>query len=126
MTTDLVRWTHPDQDGDETNDSEWDLPPTNPYPKTPHTPGSEHAARQAERDSAKANRRGDSSFAAVREVDAGEQRQRRWDWGDGRTWAWIAGICVAFLLFCLFVYVLPQNRHNQNDLPAPTPPIRVY
>ncbi len=124
MANDLVRWgAAPD---DEPNVGGWDLPPTNPRPGPAHSVGNQRAAGQAQQDAAQARARGDGTFAVQREADAGDLQQKRWDWGDLRTWAWIVGMCAAFLLFCVFVYVLPQSRHNQNDLPAPTPPIRVY
>ena len=108
------------------SESEWNLPPTDPRSGPIHDKLSEHGARQADRNAAQAYARGDGIFAALREADAGDLRQKRWDWGDARTWIWIVGMCAAFLLLCLFVYFLPYGRHNQNDGPAPSPTIRVY
>lgn len=125
MPTDLVRWNH-DGKKDDAGDEEWDRPPTDPRPGPLHDRKSSASAHEADRDAAQARRRGEGSFAAGREADAADQRQKCWDWGDLRTWVWIGGMCLGFLLFCLFVYFLPEGRHNQNDLPAPTPTIRVY
>ena len=132
MATDLVRWGRaPDDDGDRDEDGEeWDRPPTDPRPGP--DPGPIHssqikaAAHRADRDASRAHARGDVSFAKLREGDAADLRQSRWDWGDARTWIWITAMCVGFLLFGAFVYYMPQGRHNQTDLPAPTPTIRVY
>lgn len=132
MATDLVRWGNaPDDDGARDKDEdEWDRPPTAPRPSSRsgpiHDGKSEFGARRADRDASHAEARGDASFAAVREADAADLRQTRWDWGDARTWIWIAAMCVGFLLVGAFVYYMPQGRHNQTDLSAPTPTIRVY
>jgi len=86
----------------------------------------ERDARDAERDASHARVRGDHTFAVQREADAGDLRQKRWDWGDLRTWVWIAAMCLGFLVLVAFVYYLPYGRHNQTDGPKPTPDIRVY
>lgn len=136
MATDLVRWGNaPDGDGGRDNEheeveDEWDRPPVAARPHRHsgpvHDGRSEFGARRAERDSLVAASQGDFSFAKLREVDAAEHRQSRWDWGDLRTWMWIVAMCVAFLLVGAFTYYMPQGRHNQNDGPTPTPTIRVY
>ena len=132
MATDLVRWgNRPDGDGGVGDDEdEWDRPPTDPrsvwHPGPIHDNRSETGARRADRDASRAAARGDLSFAKLREGDAADLRQSRWDWGDLRTWIWIAAMCLGFLLFGAFTYYMPQGRHNQTDLPAPTPTIRVY
>lgn len=136
MANDLVRRNGSDSDGDgraEPNalghyadtDQDWDLPPeqtgygwasTHPL----HTARTEHAAQQADADVRRARAHGDHSFAALREEDAADLRQKRWDWGDLRTWLWIAGMCIGFLLIVALCYFLPYGRH------ASPPPIRVY
>jgi hypothetical protein len=132
MATDLVRWGNaPDGDGGrDKEEDEWDRPPTDPrsvwHPEPIHDGKSEYGARRADRDAFHAEARGDASFAATREGDAADLRQSRWDWGDARTWIWIAAMCVGFLLVGAFTYYMPQGRHNQNDGPTPTPTIRVY
>lgn len=126
MATDLVRWNRHFQEDGEDEKEEWDRPPTAPAPGPLHDASTQSSARQADRDAAQAQRRGDGTFAVMRESDAADLRQTRWDWGDLRTWVWIAGMCLGFLLFCLFVYVMPYSRHNQTDLPASSPTIRVY
>ncbi len=132
MATDLVRWGNmPDDDGARDEDvEEWDRPPTDPRPNPHsgpiHDNRSESGARRADQDASQAKARGDVSFAKMREGDAADLRQSRWDWGDLRTWIWIAAMCLGFLLFGAFVYFMPQGRHNQTDGPAPTPTIRVY
>lgn len=133
MATDLVRWGNaPDDDGarDEEVEDEWDRPPTAPrtgsYLGPVHDSKSETGARRADRDALHARARRDHPFAALREGDAAELRQTRWDWGDLRTWVWIVGMCLGFLLVGAFTYYMPQGRHNQNDGPNPTPSIRVY
>lgn len=136
MSNDLVRWgvapAGDDNQREMQDDGEqWDAPPDNVPPtgtnfgtqrRTAHgfTTG---AARQ---DAAQAALRGDGTFAALRETDAEEHHQSRWDWGDTRTWLVIAALCFGFLAFCAFYYFLPTARHNQNDGPAPVPAIRVY
>ncbi len=134
MATDLVRWGHaPDgnygwDEEPEEKEDEWDRPPVVPRRRSgPVQDGkSEFGARRAERDATEASARGQASFAKLREVDAAELRQSRWDWGDLRTWMWIVGMCVGFLLVAAFTYYMPQGRHNQNDGMNPTPNIRVY
>ena len=130
MATDLVRWGNAPDDDDTGNEDEWDRPPTEPRPTSHsgpvHDGKIEAGARRADRDAAHAEARGDLSFAKMREGDAADLRQSRWDWGDGRTWAWIIGMCIGFLLVSALVYHMPYGRHNQNDGPAPTPTIRVY
>lgn len=135
MATDLVRWGNT-SDGDGGRDSEheeedeWNRPPVAPRPHRRsgpvHDGRSEAGARRAESDVADAQARGDSTYAILRGADAAELRQSRWDWGDLRTWMWIVGMCLAFLLVNVFIYYMPQGRHNQNDGPNPTPSIRVY
>jgi len=136
MATDLVRWGHaPDgnqgwnEDSEEEED-EWNRPPVAPRPQSNsgpiHDRKSESGALRADRDAFDARGRGDSSFAAVREGDAADLRQSRWDWGDLRTWMWIVGMSVGFLLVAAFIYYMPQGRHNQNDGPNPTPNSRFY
>ncbi len=122
MANDLVRlhgWPEEDiPDG-------WDRPPVaENLRRDPVVP--EGAARGADTDAAQARTRGDGTFAVQREADAADLRQKRWDWGDARTWVWIAAMCLGFLALTALVYFLPMGRHNQNDGPAPTPPIRVY
>lgn len=132
MATDLVRWGYRPDDDDERDEDgvEWDRPPTNPRSSARSGPvyddKSEFGARRADRDASRAEVRGDSSFAKMREGDAADLRQTRWDWGDLRTWVWITAMCLGFLLFGAFIYFMPQGRHNQSDGPAPTPTIRVY
>ena len=133
MANDLVRWGNAPSDNgerDEEEEDEWDRPPTiprlGPNLGPIHDGKSEFGARRADRDALRARAHGDSSFAVLREADAANQRQHRWDWGDLRTWMWIVGMCIAFLLVGAFTYYMPQGRHNQNDGPTPTPTIRVY
>ncbi len=112
MANDLVQWRRspaPPQEIEE----DWNAPPN-------------AVAQNADRDAADARQRGDGTFAFQREADAAEQHQKKWDWGDARTWIWIVGMCAGFLLLCAFVYFMPYGRHNQADLPAPVPTIRVY
>lgn len=111
MANDLVQWRRPVRE-EEKGGEEWNEPPS--------------AASSADKDAANARRLGDTSFAAQRESDAKEQRQKRWDWGDAPTWLWLFGMCAVFLLVCAFVYFMPYGRHNQSDLPTSVPPIRVY
>ena len=75
---------------------------------------------EAEEDASQARQKGDATFAAVRETDAEELTQTRWDWGDLRTWLWIAAMFFGFLLLVALCYFLPEGRH------ASPPPIRVY
>ena len=124
MANDLVRLGYTSEEPEV--ESRWDLPPTKPAPGPVHGRGERQNAEQASQDAREARQRGDTSFAAIREGDAGDQRQTRWDWGDTRTWLIIAAMCLGFLAFCAFVYHLPYGRHNQNDGPQPTPIIRVY
>lgn len=145
MANDLVRWSHPEDKGfygdtetDTHDDNEqWDEPPDQPAHGenfgTHRMKKEGYSAEFADKQAKAARQRGDTTFAAVREEDAADHRQSRWDWGDLRTWVWIVGMCAGFLLFCLFVYLMPQARHNQADLPTvsrpgppSTPPIRVY
>ena len=136
MATDLVRWGHaPDgdqgwEDDSEEKEDEWDRPPVAPRPHRNSGPildgRGEFGARRAERDAEDASARGDISFAKLRGTDAAEQRQKRFDWGDLRTWVWIVGMSLGFLLVAAFIYYMPQGRHNQNDGANPTPGIRVY
>ena len=139
MANDLVRWSSGDDDGDDVrhesdtqdDNEQWDTPPDRPRQAGPTFSASrrrqeESAAEVADRDARDLRLRGDPANAVVRETDAAEHRQKRLDWGDFRTWAVIAAMCVGFLLFCAFVYVMPQGRHNQSDGSNPTPPIRVY
>ncbi len=131
MATDLVRWGNAPDDGvqDEEED-EWNRPPTDPRlgpnPGPVHSSQNKAAARRADRDASRAHALGDVSFAKLREGDAADLRQTRGDWGDLRTWIWIVGMCIGFLLVGIFIYYMPQGRHNQNDGPNPTPNIRVY
>lgn len=92
-------------------DEEWDLPPIDPVPGPVHDRQSRSAARHAEQQAAAARRRGDTTFAHIREGDAGDLRQGRLDWGDARTWLWIAGMCALFLGFALLCYYMPYGRH---------------
>lgn len=140
MANDLVRWGNvPGDDGerdnahDEEHDEEgveWDRPPVVPRlqrnPAPIYNGKSERSARRADWDAFDAASRGDYSFSKLREADAAEHRQSRWDWGDLRTWVWIVGMCIGFLLVGALTYYMPQGRHNQNDGPDPTPSIRVY
>lgn len=133
MATDLVRWGNaPDGDSArghgawEHDEEEWDLPPTDPRPGPIHDGRSEGAARRADRQVSDARGRGDGTFAALRAEDAADLRQSRWDWGDFRTWVWIIGMCLGYLLLSACIYHMPYGRHNQFDQPAPTPTIRVY
>ena len=136
MATDLVRWGYkPDgnqgweEDFEEKAD-EWDRPPVAPRPSRFSGPindaRGEAGARRSDKDAADSAARGHTSYAKVRATDAAEQRQKRWDWGDLRTWMWIVGMSVGFLLVGAFIYYMPQGRHNQIDGPNPTPNIRVY
>ncbi len=120
----------------------WDLPPE--YDPTvadyarPHKDGQQRTPRQerinsdpkARHDADVAEQRGDYEFAALRSNDASEHRQSRYDWGDTRTWLWIAAMFFGFLLLVAFVYYMPYGRHNQadggNQGGHPTPTIRVY
>ena len=104
---------------------EWDCPPIAENRQRGPV-RQEEAAQNAEKDASRARARGDGTFAAQRESDAGDLRQNRWDWGDARTWVWIAAMCLGFLALVAVVYFLPTGRHNQNDGPMPTPTIRVY
>ena len=124
------------------NGEPWDLPPdydptTADYAR-PHQDGQKRTPRQkrintdhnAEQDADDAEDRGDHGFAVIRETDAAEHKQARYDWGDARTWLWIAAMFFGFLILVFFVYYMPYGRHNQADggnqggQPAPT--IRVY
>ena len=135
MATDLVRWGYtPDGDGgrdsENEEEDEWNRPPVDPRPHRRsgpvHDGRSEFGAARADRDVADASARGDVSFAKLREADAADLRQSRWDWGDLRTWTWIVGMCIGFLLVGALIYYMPYGRHNQNDGSNPTPSIRVY
>lgn len=106
-------------------DDEWDRPPVAENPRQGPTYRPQEA-RNADMDARTAHRAGDGTFAAQREEDAADLRQRRGDWGDVRTWLWIAAMCLGFLAVVAVVYYLPFGRHNQNDGPTPTPSIRVY
>lgn len=120
----------------------WDLPPeydpaVADYAR-PHKDGAPRNPRQkrintnqgAERDAHVAEQQGDHEFAAVRSTDAAEHRQARYDWGDTRTWLWIAAMFFGFLILVGIVYYMPYGRHNQadggNQGGHPTPTIRVY
>lgn len=120
----------------------WDLPPElDPSLRqyaAPHLDGQKQTARQkrintnsqAEQDVSEANERGDFGFAALRETDAAEHKQARYDWGDARTWMWISAMFFGFLILVCLVYYMPYGRHNQadggNQGGHPTPTIRVY
>ena len=89
--------------GDET----WDLPPEmRTYRDEP-----EQDTRDAERDAREARRRGDKSFEIQRETDVRVQRQTRWDWGDGRTWAILIAVTAYTILITLSNYYLPAGQH---------------
>ena len=133
MANDLVRWGGWDEDrsggNPDTSDpaDQWDRPPEAESNRgTSRRRKRGGSAHEADQDAAAARRRGDGTFAVERETDASEHRQSAWDWGDARTWLIIGAMCVGFLLFSLWVYVMPHGRHNQNDGPNPTPTIRVY
>ena len=79
-------------------------------------PGARESARQA----AEAERRGDSSFAAIRKSDTRDKLQSRVDLGADRTWIILAGSCIAFLLITLWIILMP---HGQD---ANQPTIWVY
>lgn len=109
----------------ETIQDEWDRPPL--AENSRHRPmRQDGAARSTQQEATQAYTRGDGAFASQRQTDAGEKRQRQWDWGDARTWVWIASMCLGFLALVALVYFLPYGRHNQTDGPMPTPTIRVY
>ncbi len=148
MANELVRLNLPPQTPHpvipltDENGVAWDLPPE--YDPTvaelasPHKDGRERTPRQkqintnrsAERDARFYEDRGDHEFAALRDLDASEHKQSRYDWGDTRTWLWIAAMFFGFLLLVCFVYYMPYGRHNQadggNQGGNPTPTIRVY
>ena len=89
--------------------------------------GPRAAAERAEEQAEHARRHGLPGYAALREADAGDNRQEGWgDWGDFRTWAIIAAMFFGFLLFVAFVYFSPTGRHNQNDGPLSVPAFRGY
>jgi hypothetical protein len=140
MPNDLVRWGGSSRPLD-TNDSaravnendkgtdpaeDWDLPPEEMGYGPRLTAGPIHdapvrrAAAAAEGDAARARTHGDEAFAVLRETDAKDLHQSAWDWGDGRTWLWIAAMFFGFLLLVALCYFLPYGRH------ASPPPIRVY
>ena len=139
MANELIRWHgrggdhyHQFPGGDTEDENEqWDTPPdqpgrSNPNYKTQRRTKEGYVSESADRDAADARSRGDDAFASIRETDAAEHRQTRWDWGDFRTWAVIFSMCAAYLLVSALVYFLPQGRHNQKDGPVSTPTIRVY
>ncbi len=107
---------------------EWDLPPeqmgygrrAGAHPQPEHGPHVQRAARRADDDAARARARGDDEFATIRESDAADLRQSALDWGDLKTWLWIGGMCIVFLLMVALCYYLPYGRH------ASPPPIRIY
>ncbi len=99
----------------------WDLPPTDSRDANGALRRqSEHGAAVADRQAAQGRAEGDETYAVTREEDAADLRQGRWGRGDARTWAWIALMCVGFLLLTALMYFLPYGRH------AAPPPIRVY
>ncbi len=148
MPNDLVRLNLPPQPqgpliptADE-NGEPWDLPPdydpsVAQYAR-PQLDGEKRTSRQkrintnhqAQQDAQEAEDRGDHGFAVIRETDAAEHKQSRYDWGDARTWLWIGAMFFGFLLLVAFVYYMPYGRHNQADGGnrggQPTPTIRVY
>lgn len=148
MVNDLVRINYPTLPEEppvpvaDENGEAWDLPPE--YDPSlaqyapPHLDGQKQTPRQkrintnhqAEHDAHDADKRGDSGFAVLRETDASEHKQARYDWGDTRTWLWIAAMFFGFLILVFFVYYMPFGRHNQadggNQGGHPTPPIRVF
>ncbi len=146
MAHDLVRWHNappPPAPPDTIDEGEtWNLPPEadlsdggGTRPQASNTGTARRTARPssaatADRDAAHARQRGDDTFASLRATDAAEQRQSNWDWGDAKTWLWIAAMFFGFLLLVACVYYLPYGRHNQadggNTSGAPTPTIRVY
>ena len=148
MANELVRLPHlpqpeaPITPPTDENGEPWDLPPeldpTLSEFAPPHLDGQKRTPRQkrintnrnAEIDADDANERGDFGFAALRETDASEHKQARYDWGDARTWLWIAAMFFGFLLLVTLVYHMPYGRHNQadggNQGGHPTPTIRVY
>ncbi len=133
MANDLVRWGGWDDSVDDHEPETYDA--ADQWDRPPHAEENERNIRHgkfgsfaevADRDAASARKRGDGTFAVVRETDAAEHRQSVWDWGDTRTWLAIGAMCIGFALYCLLVYLMPHGRHNQNDGLAPTPTIRVY
>lgn len=132
MANDLVRWRNGSAPAAAPAPrSEWNLPPElDPSTPPPGLHPDNAAAREAAADAARGRRRGDTPYAVTREEDAADLTQSPWDWGDRRTWLWIAAMCLGFLLFTAFVYFLPQGQHNQSDGGntggSPTPAIRVY
>jgi hypothetical protein len=105
----------------------WDLPPSDePWRGYEVARQARRDAERAEADAEWAERHGLTGFAAMRRVDAADNRQGSWDWGDFKTWAIIFAMFFGFLIFSAFVYYSPEGRHNQNDGPLSTPSIRVY
>lgn len=111
----------------ETAGMEWDLPPAEvPWEGFEAARQARRAALKAEEDAAWARRHGLIGFAILRESDAADSHQSRWDWGDLRTWAIIGAMFFGLLLVVAAVYFMPHGRHNQNDGPLSVPNIRVY
>lgn len=77
-------------------------------------------ASKAERDSSQAGRRGEKTYAFIRQEDAREHVQRRWDWGDRPTWIILLLLCAIGLFIAITAYLLPQGRHMSP------PTIHVY
>ena len=118
MANDLVP-IHSRKDAPNTGEqADWDLPPK--LSGTPAAASGEPAARRADRQAGVAQRLGDTAFASVRQVDARENRQSRWDWGDGRTWLWIFAMFAFGIAIALAAYAMPQGKQ------AAQPAIHVY
>ena len=111
-------------EADEEAVEEWDLPPEEMgYGPRPDGAGPDpmpRAAQKATDDASRARSLGDTTFAAVREGDAGDLTQSRWDWGDLRTWLWFGAMFFGFLILVALCYFLPEGRH------ASPPPARLY
>lgn len=123
MANDLVRQYRPDGDdreGEAADGGEtWDMPPVDDAGTARHVKRG-YRADVAERDAAAARRRGDDTFAAIRETDAAEHRQGPWDWGDARTWLILFAMFFGFLAVAALCYYMPQGQH------ASPPPFRGY
>lgn len=107
----------------EETPTEWDLPPEAMgygnragYSGPVHDAKQRKAARHADAQAVKARAEGDTAFAGMREEEAKEYRQEKWDLGDWRTWGILFAMAIGFLVLVAICYYVPEGRHASPPL----------
>ena len=95
----------------------WDSPPIDHQGQMRNTSTEVAKALQDAQD---AKRRGDHSLAVLRQGDAEALSQKRWDWGNRRTWMIVAALSLFGLMISIAALWLPAGQHAAN------PPIYLY